>query len=215
MAVVHLPTRLDGPAPAWPRPVDATLEWWAALPSRGRVAVRAAIGVVLLTAASGGLLQGPWGPPVAVVVTTTDVVAGAMITTAEVAVAHRPRDLVPRDALRSTDELPADAVTGGHLPAGTIVTARAVTGGGPAAAAVEGTAVVPVPAEALPPLPVGTRMDLAVAGFDGSARIVARDATLVGDDGTWRWVRVERDAVGEVAHGVIDGTLVAAVLPAR
>jgi hypothetical protein len=120
---------------------------------------------------------------------------------------------VPPDALTDPVAVPSDAMADGHLPAGTVLTRRAVSAGGPGGAATPGTAVVPVPADALPPLPIGTRLDLAVAGFDGTSRIVARDAALVADDGTWRWLRIDRDAVGEVARGITDATLVAAVLP--
>lgn len=205
--------RPDGPAPAWPRPLDHALEWWARLPPRGRVAVRAAGTVLVALAATGGLLQGPWGPPVEVLVAARDVTAGARLGPADVEVAHRPRDLVPPDALTGPDALPPDAVTDGHLPAGTVVTRRAVRGGGPAAAATAGTAVVPVPATSLPSLPVGTRLDLAVGGMGGEPRVVAHDAVLVADDGTSRWIRVERDAVAALARGVSDGSLVVAVLP--
>lgn len=203
----------EGPAPTWPRPVDAALEWWAALPARGRAGLRAAVAVVVLVTAGGGLLEGPWGPPVAVVVTTRDVTPGSQIDPAAVAVAHRPRQLVPLDALADLAGLPQDAVADGHLPAGTVLTQRAVVGGGPSTAAVAGTAVVPLAAADLPALPVGTRLDLAVAGVDGGAEVVATDAVLVADDGTWRWVRVERDAVAGLARGLSGSTLVVAVLP--
>lgn len=210
---MRLPFRLHGPAPAWPRPLDAALEWWAGLPTRARVALRAAAAVVVAVAVAGGLVQGPWGAPAPVVVTARDVAAGAPLTPGDLEVARRPRGLVPPDALTDPATVPTDAIADGHLPAGTVLTHRAVSAGGPGGAATPGTAVVPVPADALPPLPIGTRLDLAVAGFDGTTRIVARDAALVADDGTWRWLRIERDAVGEVARGITDATLVAAVLP--
>lgn len=210
---MRLPFRLEGPAPAWPRPLDAALEWWAHLPARGRAGLRAAAAVVVAVAVSGGLVEGPWGPPVEVVVARRDVAAGTPVTAGDVALARRPQGLVPHDALTDLDTVPPDAIADGHLPAGSVVTRRAVSGGGPAGAAQPGTAVVAVPAAALPPLPVGTRLDLATAGFDGTSRIVARAATLVADDGTWRWLRIHRDEVGQVAQGVTDATLVAAVLP--
>lgn len=210
---MRLPIRLHGPAPAWPRPLDAALEWWAGLPARARVALRAAAAVVVAVAVSGGLVQGPWGAAVPVVVTTRDIAAGAPLTPSALEVARRPRGLVPPDAVTEPTAIPDGAIADGHLPAGTVLPRRAISASGPASAATPGTAVVPVPADALPPLPIGTRLDLAVAGFDGTARIVARDAALVADDGTWRWLRIDRDAVGEVARGITDATLVAAVLP--
>ncbi len=210
---MRLPFRLHGPAPVWPRPLDAALEWWAGLPTRARVALRAGAAVVVAVAVSGGLVQGPWGAPVPVVVATRDVAAGAPLGPTDLEVAQRPRGLVPPDAITDQGAVPPDAVADGHLPAGTFLTHRAISAGGPGGAATPGTAVVPVPADTLPPLPIGTRLDLAVAGFDGTTRIVARDAALVADDGTWRWLRIDRDAVGEVARGITDATLVAAVLP--
>ena len=210
---MRLPLDLDGPAPAWPAPIDATLEWWAGLPVRGRIAARAAGAVLVALAATGGLLDGRWGPPVHVLVTTTDVAAGAPVGSADVTLAERPRDLLPSDALTEVGALPTGAVADGHLPAGTVVSTRAVRGGGVAGTARPGTAVVPVPAEVMPSLPIGARLDLAVAALDGTSRVVARDAVLVGDDGTWRWLQVDRDSVDAVARGVTDASLVAAVLP--
>lgn len=212
---MRLPFRLEGPAPAWPRPLDAALEWWARLPARARAVLRAGAAVVVAVAVSGGLVEGPWGPPVGVVVVQRDVAAGAPVTAGDLGLAQRPRGLVPHDALTDLGTVPPDAIADGHLPAGAVVTRRAVSAGGPAGAAQPGTAVVAVPAAALPPLPVGTRLDLATAGFDRTSRIVARAATLVADDGTWRWLRIDRDEVGDVAQGVTDATLVAAVLPPR
>lgn len=212
---MRLPLDLDGPAPAWPAPIDTLMEWWAGLSGRGRAAVRAAAAVLVATAATGGLLEGRWGPPVPVLVAATDVPAGAALTTAEVTVAERPRDLLPPDTLVDLAALPPRAVADGHLPAGAVLTDRAVRGGGVAGTGAPGSAVVPVPAEVLPALPVGARLDLAVAGLDGTSGIVARDAVLVADDGTWRWLQVEREAVDDVARGVRDASLVAAVLPPR
>lgn len=208
----RLPTLddLDGPAPAWPAPLDAVLDLWAGLPGRGRVALRAAAAVVVALAMTGGLLRGPWGPSTPVVVAGHDLQPGTRVTTADLVTAQRPARLIPDDALRTPSELPAGAVADGHVPAGTVLTAAMVPNG---RAGPDGTATVPVPADALPPLPVGTRLDLAVAAFDGGAEVVASGAVLVADDGTWRWVQVARDDVPAVARGISDGTLVAAVLP--
>lgn len=202
---------LDGPLPAWPGAFDTVLDLWADLPGRGRVAVRAGAAVVVVVAMTGGLLEGPWGPATSVVVARGDLAPGSSVTTDDLAVADRPARLVPDGALRSTAELPADAVADGLVPAGTVVTTAMVAGTGRVGP--EGTVTVPVPADALPPLPVGTSLDLAVASFDGGAQVVARAAVLVTDDGTWRWLRVQRDDVPAVARGISDGTLVVAVLP--
>lgn len=210
---MRLDLDLDGPRPTWPGPVDAALEWWAGLTGRARVALRAAGAVVVIAMATGGLVEGRWGPPRPVLVAAVDITAGMPVPPTSVTVAERPRDVLPDDVLTDLGELPDDAVADGHIPAGSTITARAVRGGGVGGGAAPGTAVVPVPAEVLPPLPVGTRVDLAVASHDGGGGIVARDAVLVADDGTWRWLQVERTAVDAVARGVRDATLVAAVLP--
>lgn len=192
--------------------MDAALEWWAALTGRGRALLRSvALGVVLL-AATGGLVDGRWGPPVDVVVAVRDVAPGAPVTTVDLTIASWPRDLVPADALTTLAMLPDGAVADGVLVSGTPVTRRNVHGGGAAAAAPAGTALVPVPLDLLPHLPVGTRVDLAVAGFDGTAEVVATSATVVADDGTWQWLRIGRHEIGPVSGGIGDGTLVAAVV---
>lgn len=211
---MRLPFDLDGPAQTWPRPVDAALEWWAALTGRSRALLRAAGVVVVLLAASGGLVDGRWGPPVDVVVAARDVPAGSAVTRTDLAVTQWPRDLVPAQALTSPAALADDAVADGAIAAGTPVTTRNVHHGGAAAAAPAGTALVPVPADLLPVLPVGTTVDLAVAGLDGTARVVAEAATVVAVDGTWQWLRVSRGEVGPLAGGIGDGTLVAAVVRA-
>ncbi len=207
---MRLPLDLDGPAPAWPRPLDAALEWWAGAPTRLRVLLRGLVAAVLVLAATGGLVDGRWGPPQPVLVTDRALVPGAPVGPADVRVAERPRDLVPAGALTAPDLLPADAVTHGAVAAGGVLTVDNVRGLG--TFAVAGTAVVPVPADVLPALPVGTRLDLAAPGPDGRARTVARGATVVADDGTWRWLRVERSAVADVAAGLRGGSLVVAVV---
>ena len=206
---MRLPIDLEGPAPVWPRPFDAALEWWAGLSGRGRGAVRALVVTVGVLAATGGLLEGPWGPPRPVLVAAHTVAPGTPLTEGDVRATTWPRDLVPAGALTSTGALPRAAVAHGALAAGTVLTAGNVR---PAAAmALPGTAVVPVPADVLPALPVGTTVDVASTTLDGSARVVARSATVVADDGTWRWLRVDRTEVGGLAAGVGGGQLVAAI----
>jgi hypothetical protein len=211
---MRLPLDLDGPAPTWPQPVDTVLEWWAGLPPRGRTLLRAALLVLALMAATGGLVDGRWGPPATVLVTVRDLPAGLPVAADDVVVARWPRDLVPPGALVDPAALATDAVADGRLAAGTPVTSHNVRVGGPGTWATAGTAVLPVPGDVLPVVPVGTRLDLAVAGLDGRADVVARSATVVADDGTWRWVRVRRDEVGGVAGGVGSGSLIAAVVRA-
>lgn len=190
--------------------MDAVLEWWAAAPTRLRALIRGlGLGLALL-AATGSLVDGPWGPPREVLVAAHAVPPGLPVGPQDVRVATRPRDLVPDGAMTSPAMLPPDAVAHGALAAGAVLTVDNVP---PAVAvAVPGTAVVPVPADVLPPLPVGTRLDVAASGLDGQARTVARGATVVADDGTWRWLRVERSEVADVAAGLRGGTLVAAVV---
>lgn len=212
-ARVRLPAGLDGPLPRLPAPVDAAARVWAAASGRVRAVVRLVVVAILLVAASGGLVRGPWGAPTAVLVATRTIAAGASVTAADVSVARRPSALVTDTALTTPSALPTDALAVGTLPAGTVVTTDHVVGGGPSSLATDGTAVVAVDAALLPPLPVGTRVDIAVPGFDGAAEVVARSATVVADDGTWRWLRVDRAEVPALAGGVSEGRLVTAVLP--
>lgn len=204
---------LTGPAPTWPAPLDAALEWWAAAPARARLVVRCVGAVVGVLAMTGGLVHGRWGAPVDVVVTRGVVPAGAVLTAADLAVAARPADLVPPGALDSPDDLPAGAVAAEHLRAGEVVDGTALRPLGPADGAPQGSAVVPVPADLLPALPIGTTLDVATASPAGDGTVVARGAVVVGDDGMWRWLRVARDDVPELAAGISRSGLVAAVLP--
>ena len=209
---MRLPLDLDGPAPVWPRPLDAVLEWWAGLSGRRRALVRAGGLVLVLLTATGGLFDGPWGPPRPVLVAAHDVAPGLQVTAADVRVERRPADLVPAGALTAPAALPDDAVAHGALLAGAVVTDGNVRATD--TVALPGTAVVPIPADVLPSLPVGTAVDLAAWALDGRTRVVARGATVVADDGTWRWVRVARSDLGDVAAGIGGGALVAAVVPA-
>lgn len=204
---------LDGPLPAWPGVVDRALEAWAACPGRVRVALRAAALVVALAAATGGLVRGPWGPPVAVVVAARTVPAGATLAPADLAASTRPAGLVPAGALADPSLVPPGAVANGLVPAGQVLTDAHLVAAGPVGLAGAGEAVVPVPAELLPPLPVGTRIDLAVGDLAGGATVVASAAVVVADDGMWRWLRVSRSEVAAVAAGLSGGSLTGAVLP--
>lgn len=204
---------LTGPMPALPAAVDALGRRWAATSGRVRLLVRVTAVVVLLVAAAGGLVRGPWGPPTSVLVSTDPMSPGDRVTTADVTMQTRPSDLVPADALTDPDQLPNDARAAGALSAGAVLTTSTLHPEGAGALATPGTAVVAVDAQLLPPLPSGTRLDVAVPGHDGTAVLAARDAEVVADDGTWRWLRVAREDVAALAVGVSEGRLVVAVLP--
>jgi pilus assembly protein CpaB len=209
---VRPPSFLEGPVPPLPRPVDALARLWAGVSGRTRLLVRLVGAVLVLTAATGGLVRGPWGTPTTVLVAATAIAPGAPVTPADVRVGRWPSALVPADALTEPASLPTDAVAAGPLAAGAVVTTAAVTAG-PAGLAADGTAVVAVDATLLPALPVGTVVDVAVPAVDGTASIAARGAVVVADDGTWRWLRVARGDVAPLAAGISSGQLVPAVLP--
>ncbi len=208
-----LPSRSEGPPFAWPAPIDAVLDTWAAASGRVRTLLRIVALALASLAASGGLVRGPWGAPVEVVVVRHTLAAGTPVTADDLSLARRPTGLVAHDTVRDPTALPPGTLTSGVVTEGSTLTWSHVVVDGPAGAATAGTAVVPVPAELVPQLPIGTRLDVAVPGFDGHAEVVARDATLVADDGSWRWLRVQRDEVAAIAAGVSDRSLVIAVLP--
>jgi hypothetical protein len=207
---VRLPELLRGPAPVWPAWLDVALEAWAGLPARARTAGAGLVAGVLVLAAGGGLLEGPWGPAVAVL-TTTETVAPGEPLAGRVAVTRRPMDVLPTDWI-SPAGLATDAVATGHLPAGAVVSAAQVTPGGPAAALTLGRALVPLPRDALPDLPPGTRLRLAAAGADGSAVTLAQTAVVSHADAVRMWVEVGEQEVAGVAAAAGRGALVAGVL---
>lgn len=205
---------LTGPLPALPAPLDAASRAWSGAGGRVRGLVRLLAAAVVAALLVGRLAHGPFGPPTSVLVVTRPLAAGAPLTADDVAVRTRPADVVPDGAVRSLEALGPDATAAGPLPRGAVVSAAQVTAGGPGALATPGSAVVAVDAAALPPLPVGTRLDVAGPAVDGTMRVAAADAVVVGDDGTWRWLRVDRADVAALADGIRDGRLVPAVLPA-
>lgn len=133
-----------GPAPAWPRPIDALFEWWARLPPRARLA---AVAALIVTAAAATQLrvqaaESRWGgAPVEVLVATEDLPLGA-VTAEGVRPARLPPKAVPEGALAEVDD---DTVLAAPLPSGAVLTELHVDERGPAAGLDPSLRVVPVP----------------------------------------------------------------------
>lgn len=206
--LTSLRSRLDGPPPALPALLDRAAErWWMARP-RTRVAL-VVLGLVLLVA--GGVARAatsPHGPPVPVLVATRDLPVGHQLAPDDLRRTMWPRDLVPAGA---AGELSGTVV--GALPAGAIATDRHVAVNGVTAALPSGQAAVPVPAEALPALPAGTRLDVVAADLDGGVQVLARSATVVANAGEIVWVAVATDEAPAVAGAAGRGSLSVVLLP--
>lgn len=202
-------TRLDGPPPVLPAPVDGALERWSGLPPRVRAA--AALAALVLVAGSGAarVARSPYGPPVAVLVATRDLAVGA-IPADGIAAVRRPADLVPADAVT---EVPADAGLAMGVVGGTVLTLRHLRPGGPFAGLGDGAAAVAVPAATVPGAGPGRRLDLVVTRADGGGAVVAADARVLALDGDLVWLAVPRGSAPDVTAAAMRGLLSVAVLP--
>lgn len=204
----HLRRLLDGPPPSLPSLVDAASERWWRLPPRARVAAVLAAGLLLLAAGAGHVASSPWGPPVTVVVATRDLAIGEELTTADVRRTGWPADLVPAGALSD----PAGTVVA-PVPAGSVVTDRHVARDGLARALPDGMVAVPLPAELLPEVPAGARLDLVGATLDGRGVTLAHRALVLAAGGPQVWVAVDHAAAADVAAAGATGQLTLVVLP--
>ncbi len=192
-----------------PGGLDALSERWWALDPRGR-AVLFGIALACLVALAGARgLSAPYGEEREVLVATEDLPAGAVLEPGEgLRTARWPADLVPDGAT-----LDATGVLRGALPAGSVLTDAHRVTGGVGALAGEGRVAVPLPADALPPLAAGDRVQVVTADADGVGRTVTDAAEVLATDDTAVWLAVAPDAAGEVAAAGLRGTLTVAVLP--
>lgn len=203
-----LRTLLDGPAPQLPRVLDALAERWWRATARRRLLVVVVAMLTVPVALVGLRPADPAGPPIEVLVATRDLGPGEQLDADLLDVRAVPATLVPPDAsTRTTGRL------GARLPAGAVLTDGHLSEAGLAAGLEHGQLAVPVPRDLLPALAPGTRVDLVATAIDGATGVAARDAVVLGDDGTYLWLAVARDAAEAVAGTVSGGHLGVLVRP--
>jgi pilus assembly protein CpaB len=188
---------LDGPPLALPATLDLLAERWRATRPRVRLAVHLAGIALVLLAGVAHAAASPYGPPVAVWVTTRDLTFGEPLDPTAVRRTSWPRDLVPAGALRELDDAGPGRLQA-PLPRGTVITDRHLGDGGVAAALPEGTAAVALPSGSLPPLPLGARIDVVGVDLDGRGVRLAEDVVVLGVDESTVWIAVARPSAADI-----------------
>lgn len=203
---------LSGPAPALPATLDGLAERWARMPPRLRWTVVAVVVLAAAALAGAGAGRSPWGPTVQVLVATRQLAPGARLTVADVETVDRPAAAVPEDALTAVDQVRERPLALG-VPVGAVVTGAHLREGGMAASLGPDRVAVALPAGDGPLLEAGQRLDLLSGDAQGAAIRLARDATVLGSDGTTMWVDVGRDEAPQVAAASRWGAVTFALLP--
>jgi pilus assembly protein CpaB len=165
------------------------------------LAVTAALSGAALRAAAS-----PYGPPVPVLVATADLPAGADLDDAPLRGRRWPADLVP-----SGHRTVATGTLAAPLPAGAVLTDGHVTDGGLATLLPVGRSAVPLPAELVPDLAVGTIVQVVATGLEGEGTVLADRAEVIATDDGSLWVAVADDAAADVASAGLRGSLALAV----
>lgn len=206
-----VPSWLPGPPLRLPGVLDRVAEgWWRLTPRARTVLAALAVGIVL-AAVLLRIALAPYGPPVTVLVASSDLEVGAPLGASDVATARWPRDLVPPAPLLTRADLPGARLAVG-VTSGSVLTAGHVRDDGPLATLAGGTAAVPVPDALLRGIDRGSRLDLITVAGDGTGRTVAQDVRVLTVDGDTVWLEVPRDRAPDVAAAALRGTLSGAVL---
>jgi len=201
--------RLDGAPATLPRPLDLLSERWFRAGPRLRLALALALALAAAAAFTVRMTSSPWGPPTSVLVAQHDLVLGQDLTAGDVRADRWPADLVPADAVTAL----SDANLTVALPAGTVLRAQHLAGGGVAAALDTGQAAVAVPRDLLPAVPPGSQIDLVGAAGDGSATVLATAVPVLRVEDEDVWVAVARPVSADVAGAAAAGALTAVLLP--
>lgn len=204
-------TWLPGPPLRLPGITDRIAEGWWRLTPRARTVLAALSVAITLVTVLLRIALAPYGPPITVLITTSDLEVGTALGPDDVSTARWPRDLVPPAPLTSRADL-VDARLAIGVTAGTVLTLRHVRDDGPIATMTAGTAAVPVPAGLLRGADGGRRLDLVTVVGDGTGRTIARDVRVLAVDGDIVWLEVPRDRAPDVAAAALRGTLSGAVL---
>lgn len=193
---------LDGPAPAWPAPLEAAAERWRRTPARLRLLVWVAVvGCLLVTThLRVQAAESRWGgEPVPVLVATEDAVVGSPAATA---VRHErlPPGAVPAQALAEVDD---DAVLAVALPRGAVLTELHVDPRGPAAGLDGSLRAVPVRVEEGWGVTAGGWVDVWVDGHGDEPVARQRPVLDVRRDGSRHTalLGLHADEVGAVTGG--------------
>jgi Flp pilus assembly protein CpaB len=204
--------RSDGAPLRLPAVADRVSEGWWRLSPRRRSTIVLALGASLTLAVLLRVALSPYGPPLPVVLATRDLAVGTRIAPSDLDSARWPASLVADHLIA----LPADAI-GSTLsigvPAGTPVSRRHLEGDGVSGALAAWAVAVPVPAELLPPLVAGGRIDVIITLGDGSGRAAASDVRVLSVDGGIIWLEVERSRAPDVSAAAGRGTIAAVILP--
>jgi hypothetical protein len=207
---------LGGPPPVLPRPVDRVAERWAALPPRLRllVALLALAGFVGSAEARISSAEARWGgPPVRVLVATTDLPVGAPPDALRRV--RLPPATVPDDAV---DDVPAGAALTAPLPAGAVLTAGHLRASGPAGGLDSALRALPVPVEDGWGVTAGGWVDVWVLDpAGGASQLVARSRPVLevseGAHSAVALVGLDVDEVQRATEGLALGRLVLAHAP--
>lgn len=200
-----------GPSPAWPRPIDALVEWWARLPPRLRLA--AVVALIVAAAVTTQLrvqaAESRWGDaPVEVLVATEDLPLGATAADGLRRARLPPRSL-PAQALAEVDD---DAVLTAPLPDGAVLTELHVDDRGPGAGLDPSLRVVPVPVQEGWGVEAGGWVDVWVEGGPTLDEPVATSRPVLevrdADRRPTALVGLHADEVGPVTRAGRDGVWV-------
>ncbi len=189
--------------PPW---LDALSDRWWGLPPRTRTIAAACLAVTLLSGAALRTAASPYGTPVAVLVAAEDLPAGAELDAGAFQHTRWPGELVPggyRVDPTGTLTVP--------LPAGAILTDAHVTDRGLGGLLAATDSAVPLPAELVPPLPVGTVVQVVATGVDGAGTVLADRAEVIAGDGGSLWLAVPHAAAADVAAAGLRGSVALAV----
>lgn len=198
---------LDGPPLALPAALDRLAErWWRARP-RARAAL-VVTSIAILTLATVARVVASSHEPAAVAwVATRDLGIGDQLGPGDLRRTSVPPSLLPDGAMAE----PVGTLVA-PLPRGAVATDRHLGDTALASTVPAGRAMVPIPIDALPDVPAGTRLDV-VASDHGTARVVARDALVVQADAVAVWVAVDHADAAALAAATLHGAIGVVVVP--